>query len=98
MLETFINIIKNHFQTLKDPRKGNNTTYKFSDVCMAAYSVFHMQSESLVKPLLANITHQHSRVRKDIIDCLCETEVNDTSVFITTFQIVKFRNLFNTQQ
>lgn len=30
-----------------------------------------MQSESLVKPLLLNMTHQHSRVRKDMVDCLC---------------------------
>ncbi len=35
-------------------------------------SVFHMQSETLVKPLVANITHQHSRVRKDVVECLCD--------------------------
>jgi dynein assembly factor 5 len=33
---------------------------------------FHAQSESLVKPLLSNMTHQHSRVRKDVVDTLCE--------------------------
>lgn len=33
---------------------------------------FHMQSETLVKPLLANMLHQHSKVRKEIIDCLCD--------------------------
>jgi dynein assembly factor 5 len=31
---------------------------------------FHKQSESLIKPLLQNITHQHSRVRKDIVECI----------------------------
>ena len=33
-------------------------------------SDFHKQSESLIKPLILNITHQHSRVRKDIVDCI----------------------------
>lgn len=33
---------------------------------------FHMQSETYIKPLITNITHQHSRVRKDIIDCMCD--------------------------
>ncbi|RNA08753.1 dynein assembly factor axonemal-like, partial [Brachionus plicatilis] len=37
-----------------------------------AKSNFHMQSESLVKPMLNNMTHQHSRVRKDVIECLCD--------------------------
>jgi dynein assembly factor 5 len=37
-----------------------------------ASSNFHMQSENLIKPLLANMTHQHSRVRKDIVDCLSD--------------------------
>jgi dynein assembly factor 5 len=43
---------------------------------------FHMQSEILVKALLANIVHQHSRVRKDIIECLCDvvTYGNNKSV------------------
>ena len=31
-----------------------------------------MQSESYIKPLITNLTHQHSRVRKDIIDCICD--------------------------
>jgi dynein assembly factor 5 len=33
-------------------------------------TMFHKQSESLIKPLLLNITHQHSRVRKDIVECI----------------------------
>jgi dynein assembly factor 5 len=33
-------------------------------------TMFHKQSESLIKPLLHNITHQHSRVRKDIVECI----------------------------
>jgi dynein assembly factor 5 len=33
-------------------------------------SEFHKQSEALIKPLLLNITHQHSRVRKDIVECI----------------------------
>lgn len=37
-----------------------------------ASSNFHMQSESFVKPLIANMVHQHSRVRKEIIECLCD--------------------------
>jgi dynein assembly factor 5, axonemal len=35
-------------------------------------SCFHQQSESFIKPLSLNITHQHSRVRKEIIDCICD--------------------------
>lgn len=29
---------------------------------------FHMQSDSLVKPLMQTIAHQHSRVRTSVID------------------------------
>lgn len=29
---------------------------------------FHMQAESLVKPLMQMITHQHSRVRASVIE------------------------------
>ena len=46
-------------------------------------SVFHMQSETLVKPLLANITHQHSRVRKDIVDCLCDVVMYGNNKSVT---------------
>ena len=31
-----------------------------------------MQSETLVKPILLNFTHQHSRVRKDMIECISD--------------------------
>jgi dynein assembly factor 5 len=48
-----------------------------------ASSNFHMQSESLIKPLLANLTHQHSRVRKDIIDCLCDVVMYGNNKSVT---------------
>ena len=44
---------------------------------------FHMQSESLVKPLLANMTHQHSRVRKDIVDCVCDVVMYGNNKSVT---------------
>jgi dynein assembly factor 5, axonemal len=46
-------------------------------------SNFHMQSESLVKPLLTNLTHQHSRVRKDIVECLCDVVMYGNNKSVT---------------
>lgn len=37
-----------------------------------AGSNFHMQSEQLMKELLGQMTHQHSRVRKEVVECLCD--------------------------
>ncbi|GAB1607799.1 dynein assembly factor 5, axonemal-like [Argonauta hians] len=34
--------------------------------------VFHMQSESLINPLLQNITHQHSKVRVCVLEAICD--------------------------
>jgi hypothetical protein len=48
MIKEFISTIKNHFKTLPDHRTGKNKSYTLSDVCMAAYSVFHMQSPSFL--------------------------------------------------
>lgn len=48
MLKKFINIIKNQFEKFSDPRSGKNLSYKLSDICMAGYSVFHMQSPSFL--------------------------------------------------
>lgn len=42
-----------------------------------------MQSESFVKPLITNITHQHSRVRKDIIDCMCDVVMYGNNKSVT---------------
>ena len=48
-----------------------------------AGSNFHMQSESLIKPLLTNFTHQHSRVRKEMVDCLCEVVMHGNNKSVT---------------
>ena len=48
MLKELIGIVKNRFENLVDKRKGKNTSYKVSDICMAGYSVFHMQSPSFL--------------------------------------------------
>lgn len=45
---------------------------------------FHMQSESLVKPILQNITHQHSRVRKDMVECLCDVVLRGNNKSVDT--------------
>ena len=48
---------------------------KESCKCASAYakatkSHFHMQSESLIKPLLTSISHQHARVRVEVIKAI----------------------------
>ena len=48
MLKELIGIVKNRFENLVDKRKGKNISYKLSDICMAGYSVFHMQSASFL--------------------------------------------------
>ena len=45
---------------------------------------FHMQSESLVKPILQNMTHQHSRVRKDMVECLCDVVMHGNNKSVDT--------------
>lgn len=40
--------------------------------CIPEY--FHMQSESLIKPLLQSISHQHSRVRVEVIKAIGKFE------------------------
>ena len=35
-------------KTLLDPRKGTNKSYAYSEIFMATYSVFHMQSQSFL--------------------------------------------------
>lgn len=42
-----------------------------------------MQSESYIKPLISNVTHQHSRVRKDIIDCICDVVMYGNNKSVT---------------
>lgn len=42
-----------------------------------------MQSESYIKPIITNMTHQHSRVRKDIIDCLCDVVMYGNNKSVT---------------
>lgn len=48
MLKELIGIVKNRFENLVDKRKGKKTSYKVSDICMAGYSFFHMQSPSFL--------------------------------------------------
>ena len=48
MIEKLIGQIRSGFERLKDPREGKNRHYDFVDVCMAGYSVFHMQSPSIL--------------------------------------------------
>lgn len=43
-----------------------------------------MQSETLVKPILQNMTHQHSRVRKDMIDALCDVIMHGNNKSVDT--------------
>jgi dynein assembly factor 5 len=43
-----------------------------------------MQSESLVKPILQNMTHQHSRVRKDMADALCDVIMHGNNKSVDT--------------
>ena len=40
--------VRSYFSKIKDPRKGNNTKYDFVDICMAGYSIFHLQSPSFL--------------------------------------------------
>lgn len=48
MFTQLIGIIREFFGKLEDPRKGDNKSYTFQNVCMAAYSLFHMQSSSFL--------------------------------------------------
>ncbi len=48
LLESLLMKVRDCFNSLKDARKGLNTSYSFSDVCMAGYSVFHLQSPSFL--------------------------------------------------
>ncbi|XP_040918833.1 dynein assembly factor 5, axonemal-like [Toxotes jaculatrix] len=66
-LNEMINILQ---RTIVDPfpdvkRESCSCTVKFSK-CVPEH--FHMQAESLVKPLMQTIAHQHSRVRVSVIE------------------------------
>lgn len=57
MLKELLDMIRNKFDGLQEMRKGKNTKYKLADICMAGYSVFHMQSPSF-------LAHQERLARK----------------------------------
>lgn len=40
--------VRDYFCKIPDPRKGRNTKYDFVDICMAGYSLFHLQSPSFL--------------------------------------------------
>uniref|UniRef100_A0A3B4U6T4 Dynein axonemal assembly factor 5 n=1 Tax=Seriola dumerili TaxID=41447 RepID=A0A3B4U6T4_SERDU len=66
-LNEMINILQ---RTIVDPfpdvkRESCKCTLKFAK-CVPEH--FHMQAESLVKPLMQTIAHQHSRVRVSVIE------------------------------
>ncbi|XP_037647643.1 dynein assembly factor 5, axonemal-like isoform X1 [Sebastes umbrosus] len=66
-LTDVINILQ---RTIVDPfpevrRESCKCTVKFAK-CLPEH--FHMQAESLVKPLMQTISHQHSRVRVSVIE------------------------------
>uniref|UniRef100_A0A665V4L1 Dynein axonemal assembly factor 5 n=2 Tax=Echeneis naucrates TaxID=173247 RepID=A0A665V4L1_ECHNA len=66
-LNEMINILQ---RTIIDPfpdvkRESCKCTVKFAQ-CVPEH--FHMQAESLVKPLMQTIAHQHSRVRVSVIE------------------------------
>ena len=68
MTAILVNAFNDHFPDVK--KQGCACTKLVAN--RLASGNFHMQSENLVKPLLANMTHQHSRVRKDVVECLCD--------------------------
>lgn len=48
MSAKFIQKVIDFSKTLLDPRKGTNKSYSYSEIFMATYSVFHMQSQSFL--------------------------------------------------
>ena len=48
MIEALIETVRKRFDGMGDPRKGKNISHSFGDVCMAGYSVFHLQSPSFL--------------------------------------------------
>ena len=49
ILDKLIDQLQQVFRTLPDPRNGQNTQYRFCDVPMAAFSMFHIQSPSFLQ-------------------------------------------------
>ena len=49
------------------PEVKKESCHCASALAKAVPEFFHMQSETLIKPLLMSISHQHSRVRVDVI-------------------------------
>ena len=48
MVDILIAEMRRCVEQLADPRRGRNTQYRFSDIAMAAFSVFFMQSPSFL--------------------------------------------------
>ncbi len=47
-LEKYVGFLRIHAEEAPDKRKGRNTQYSMSDICLAAFSVFFMQSPSFL--------------------------------------------------
>ena len=52
------------------PEVKKESCHCASALAKAVPEFFHMQSETLIKPLLISISHQHSRVRVDVIKAI----------------------------
>lgn len=61
-LDSIINILAKSLVD-NDPKVKKESCVTVSDLAKALPEHFHMQSESLIKPILQNLTHQHYRVR-----------------------------------
>ena len=83
-LQEFVSILANAFNdNYPEVKKRGCMCAKLLAKKLAGHN-FHMQSESLIKPLLQNMTHQHSRVRKDIVDCLCDVIMHGNNKSVDT--------------
>ena len=60
MIESLIREVKKHFEGFTDKRKRSNVKNQFGDVCMAGYSIFHMQSSSFLEHQ-ERLNRKHSR-------------------------------------
>ena len=68
ILDKLIDQLQQVFRTLPDPRNGQNTQYRFCDVPMAAFFMFHIQSPSFLQyqTILQEQTQWHLLVPESI--------------------------------
>ncbi|CAI9739172.1 dynein axonemal assembly factor 5-like [Octopus vulgaris] len=72
-IEAYLNdVIKILQRTIVDnyPQIKKNSCMAASLLAKTVPDVFHMQSESLINPLLQNLTHQHSKVRVCVLEAI----------------------------